>query len=190
MHDPRAFFGLGLAYAAGSNRGACHVSTNTMMVEFGAAMYPELGLDKEYVGMSSEYKAEMVAQCSFFGSIHSSASICEFTQGGFQLGDYVELFNTIAGYDWDIDKMMKAAQRVWYLKRSLSHLFGLKAADDTLPKRLRTALHGGPTEGSAPDIDSLLKEFYQVMDLDPLTGKPSRAKLQSLGLGSVADKIW
>jgi aldehyde:ferredoxin oxidoreductase len=39
-------------------------------------------------------------------------------------------------------------------------------------------------------MDQLMREYYRVREWDWDTGKPSRAKLISLGLTDVAEDLW
>ncbi len=185
MHDPRVGYGLGLAYAT-STRGACHMSTSTENIEFGAVFCPEIGLDKAYVLSSNEDKAQVVAIASDLGAVANSAGLCNFLSANYPVADLVALFNTVADYEWDSAKMMEAGQRVWYLKRCLGHLMGMKAEDDRLPKRIAVPLDAGPSQGQAPDMEQLLRDFYQLRGLDSRTGKPDKDRLERLGLAEVA----
>ena len=58
-HDPRAYHGMGLAYAY-ANRGACHMQHNVMSIEQGMVTRTELGLQEDYEAQTSEGKAAMV----------------------------------------------------------------------------------------------------------------------------------
>ena len=59
---------------------------------------------------------------------------------------------------------------------------GLTAQDDRLPKLLLEPLSEGGSKGKSPDFKKLKKLFYEYMDWDPKTGKPSLKKLKTLGL--------
>lgn len=187
MHDPRGFHGQGLAYAT-SSRGACHVNAMEMFVEQGFAFYPELGLDEPYQGMESGGKAEMTAITQNLGAVLNAACVCHFPAIVFAEKDYVDALNLATGMGWTLETVMSAGERMWTLKRALNNMFGLTRANDRLPKRLLTPLDGGPSAGSAPDIDLMLSEYYKVRDIDE-RGRPSRAKLESLNLGFMAEKI-
>jgi aldehyde:ferredoxin oxidoreductase len=84
---------------------------------------------------------------------------------------------------------MKIGRRVWYLKRGLTNLFGARAKDDRLPARLMTPLKEGPTQGSVPDMELMLKTFYKLRGLNE-DGLPQEAVIRELGLADLADLLY
>ncbi len=187
MHDPRCNWGDGAAYAV-SIRGACHVSNLTFLLEWGAFEHPEIGLDKNYEGMSAQYKGEAVALTADLGCIFNSACWCEFPGLVLTLPQWVDLFNASAGYDWDIEKMMEAGARVWLLQRCLGHIWGATGADDRIGKKIMTPTEDGMIAGSVPDMETMLREFYQFKGLTE-EGMPTRETLERYGLGYLADRL-
>ncbi len=187
MHDPRCNWGDGLAYAV-SVRGACHVSNVTFLLEWGAIEYPEIGLDKNYQNQSAEFKAEAVAGTADVGCIFNSACWCEFPGTAYTLTQWAELFSAAAGYDWDVEKMMEAGARVWFLQRCLSHIWGASGADDRIGQRILTPVEDGGIAGSVPDMETMLREFYEFRGMTP-EGLPTREVLERYGLGAVADRM-
>ena len=52
-------------------------------------------------------------------------------------------------------------------------------------------LKTGATKGvSVKDLDGMLDEVYEELGWDKETGKPTKEKLQELGLGDAAAAIW
>ena len=84
---------------------------------------------------------------------------------------------------------MHLGRRIWYLKRVLSNLFGARREHDTLPKRMMTPLEEGPSAGSVPDMDLMLKEFYELRKFNE-DGLPTREVLEELDLKDLADLIY
>jgi len=85
---------------------------------------------------------------------------------------------------------MAIGERIWNLKRVLNHRLGLAREDDRLPRLLLAPLNEGGTEGHVPDLELMLREYYQDRSWDPETGQPGREKLEELGLGWVAEELW
>jgi aldehyde:ferredoxin oxidoreductase len=187
MHDPRLNWGDGLAYAV-SVRGACHVSNMTYLIEWGALRYPEIGVDKHYKEMNADHRGEAVARSSELGCIMNSACWCEFPGTIFTIPELRDLFNAVAGYDWEIKDMMDAGARVWFLQRCLGHIWGATGADDRLGQRIMTPVSDGGIAGSMPDMDTMLKDFYEHRGLRD-DGRPTPEALEALGLGYLAEKI-
>ena len=75
------------------------------------------------------------------------------------------------------------------MKRGLSNLFGARAEYDVLPKRLMTIMDTGPTEGSIPDMDLMLKEFYELRRLNE-EGVPERVVLEEFGLTELTALLY
>jgi hypothetical protein len=46
----------------------------------------------------------------------------------------VAMVNHVTGFDYDLQEVMDAGKRVWYLKRGLSSIFGARAEHDRLPR--------------------------------------------------------
>lgn len=189
LHDPRAFHGLGLAYAV-APRGACHLSGVGYWVEGGGMYLPEIpelaeGLD----GMTSRGKAAAHVAGQDYGLFFAGcAGFCSL--GGMVLTatQAVDMVNHVTGFDYDLAEVTALGRRVWYLQRGLSHLFGARATDDRLPARPATPLADGPAAGSAPDMDLMLREFYALRGLRS-DGLPRRDVLAGLGLDDLADLL-
>ncbi len=188
MHDPRLDWGDGLAYAV-SVRGACHVSNMTYQLEWGAIRFPEIGLDRHHPGMTTETKAESVAKTTDLGCIMNSACWCEFPATDFTIPMLVGLFNAVAGYGWDVESMMRAGERVWFLQRCLGHIWGATGADDRLGQRIMTPVKEGNIAGVVPDMDTMLREFYAYRGLRE-DGLPEPEKLRALGLEYLAERLY
>ena len=187
MHDPRCNWGDGLANAIGV-RGACHVSNLTFLWEWGAIEYPEVGLDMLFQPMSAEHKAFGTAVTTDIGSICNSACWCEFPASSLTLTQWVEAFNLVAGYGYTIESMMEAGTRIWFLQRALGTIWGARGEDDKIGERIMTPVDDGMIAGSVPDMDRMLKEFYELRGLDA-DGKPTRETLDKYGLGYLAEKL-
>jgi aldehyde:ferredoxin oxidoreductase len=187
MHNPRTNWGDGLAYAV-SVRGACHVSNMMYMLEWGAYEHPEIGLDKMYQGMSAEFKADAVAKTADLGCIYNSACWCMFAGHIIPLPQLLDTFNAVVGYDWDIDTMMEAGARVWYLQRCLGHIWGATAADDRLGQRIMTPVDDGGTAGIVPDMETMLRDFYEYRGLGE-DGVPTPETLDKYNLSYLTDHL-
>ena len=188
MHDPRAGHSLGLAYAT-SIRGACHVSNLNTSIEMNTIVAPEIGLTGTYEGMKSEGKAEMTMISENLASICNAATLCTIAVMPWAMQDIVDMLRTTTGFDYDVKEMMECGERIWMLKRGLDNLMGVKRADDRLPKRILTPTKEGAAAGSVPNMELMLKEYYSLRGLDS-KGRPSKAKLNSLGLAELAAKLY
>ncbi len=173
-YDPRGTLGMGLQYAT-SNRGACHVR--------GYLIAPEiLGFPVKADPHTSEGKAALTILFQDLTAVIDSSGICLFTALGMGAPELLAMLKTGTGFDYDMDEMMQAGERIWNLERLFNHRAGFSGKDDTLPKRLLDEpLTGGPAKGKTVPLDKMLTEYYRLRGWD-VEGRPTREKLTALGL--------
>jgi len=184
MHDPRAASAMGLVYAT-SPIGASHNQSDMHLVEMGQAIEE---LDIPSTGrFEVEGKAPIVARHQNWRSFCNTLIPCYFANLPVQT--LVELLSSATGWEVGLDEAMVIGERIWNLKRALNNRLGLAREDDRLPKLLLAPLEEGGTEGHVPDLELMLREYYQARDWDWETGQPSRGKLEELGLGWAAEDL-
>jgi aldehyde:ferredoxin oxidoreductase len=189
MHDPRAAHGMGLSYAT-SVRGACHTISLNEGLEHGMSYFPELDLEGPWEEQSSEGKAFLTMKAQNIGAITNSAAIvCHLPGMTFFFNDVTAMLNSTTGLGWTMDDLMEAGDRIWNLRRSIGNLFGSTKEDDRLPARLTAPAADGPAMDSVPDMDLMLREFYELRELDA-GGRPSRERLEKLGLTKIAGLLY
>jgi len=184
MHEPRAFSGMALAYAT-SPRGACHVQGDPYQVDIGLTV-PELGLvEGDRFGV--EGKAEMVARSQDWRALYNALIMCQFCNPPVNLT--VDLINAATGWGIGIDDLLPMGERIFQLKRLLNIRLGVTPADDVLPALVLQPLPDGATGGYVPDMEALLRDYYQVRGWDPATGGPTPARLAALGLPQILPQV-
>jgi len=103
------------------------------------------------------------------------------------------LMEAITGLTFTADEVQKVGERLNNLAKAFNTREGFTRADDTFPERLMTEpLKEGGSKGqliSKDDLKMMLDEYYTERGWDPQTGVPTRAKLEELGLGNVADLL-
>jgi len=187
MHDPRGFHGAGLAYMT-SIRGACHLMHLAFSVEQGITTYAEAGFQENYIGQTSEGKAEMVKLCEDLGLPCNSLVICEFAAWTYSANELAEIVRVTTGFDFALKDLLSCGERTWLLKRGLGNMMGVRAKDDRLPKRILTPLNEGAAAGSVPNVEKLLREYYEIRGLDG-DGRPKKEVLIKAGLDELAKKL-
>lgn len=180
MHEPRAFGGMALTYAT-SPRGACHVQGDLYQVDIGMAV-PELGLE-EGDRFATEGKALMVARTQDWRALYNALVMCQFCNP--PVGLTVDLINATTGWGIGVDNLLPMGERIFQLKRMLNCRLGVTAADDQLPALVLQPLEDGGTEGYVPRMEEMLRDYYRVRGWDPVTGRPTRARLATLGLADI-----
>jgi len=185
MHDSRAFSGLALSYATGP-RGACHLKGDYYNVEMGSAI-PELNIISGE-RMSAEGKAVSAANYQSFKDIFDALTLCKFAP--LPIAQICEILTNITGWECSPQDLLAAGDRSINLKRAISNKLGLTEKDDKLPRICLETLTEGSTAGQTPDMDRLLREYYEHRGWDPGTGRPTEEKLIELGLTQAAKDLY
>jgi aldehyde:ferredoxin oxidoreductase len=125
-----------------------------------------------------------------------SLNICQFVFGPawqlYGLSQLVEAFKAITGWEIDIDELLQVGERRLNMLRSYNMREGIGREVDTLPEKLTKPLVGGKSEGllvTNEEVEKAKDWYYTLAGWDVSTGYPSRAKLESLGLSWLADKL-
>jgi aldehyde:ferredoxin oxidoreductase len=98
------------------------------------------------------------------------------------------MVSVTTGFDFTLKDLLACGERTWLLKRGLGNRMGVSARNDRLPRRILTPLKEGSAAGSVPDVEKLLREYYEVRGLDK-NGIPRREVLIKTGLGDLAEKL-
>jgi aldehyde:ferredoxin oxidoreductase len=187
MHDPRAYHGLGLAYAM-SIRGACHLSHIDLTAEQGRAPMTEVGLTEVLPPQSSDGKAKVVWVTENLGALLQATGLCNFGMSALDFADLAQMLNAATGRSYTVEDLLKIGERLWLLKRSICTMMGTSIEDDRLPKKILTPVSEGGAAGSVPDIEMMMKEYYEIRGLD-MNGVPRKETLAAAGLADIADKL-
>jgi aldehyde:ferredoxin oxidoreductase len=179
--DIRGMIGYLLGEAT-STRGADHLRGS---VVYGAKV-------GEYDGV-----AKLVYDNQTLCTIADALEICKFNTAyiGLEvsLKELVELFPLVTGIEIGEKGFREVADRIWALERAFIVREGITKKDDILVGRYtEEPVHGGPLNGLKHDQqkwDQLLDEYYDLVGWNKETGVPTRGKLESLGLGHVADEL-
>jgi len=127
-------------------------------------------------------------------SFMDTADLCQFVYGpSWQLlgpQDMVELMRAVTGWDMTIADMQRIGERRLNMLRLFNAREGVGRERDTLPRRLfEEALKGGSSDGvsiSRDEFEAALNNYYELAGWDTATGKPTRSRLEELGLGWAA----
>ncbi len=191
MHDPRALQGLGLHYATEPS-GARHSNAHNLITyELPNIASPQLGIKKIIKRDVAEGKAEIVKKVQDYSVVVASYVVCGFASVGKSIITHLDAYNAIVGKEYTIDDILTIGERISNIRRALNIKLGATASDDTLPKRLTAEpVDEGGSKGIVSKLDVMLPKYYEIRDWDPESGKPSKAKLESLGLKKIAKDLW
>ncbi|HEY33378.1 MAG TPA: aldehyde ferredoxin oxidoreductase family protein [Dehalococcoidia bacterium] len=185
MHDARAYTGMAISYATGP-RGACHLKGDYYNIDMTGSV-PELDIvsgDR----FKSEGKAALAAKYQNYRDMYDSLLLCKFSS--ISLTQIAEILSGITGWDYTPLDINTVGERSINLKRAISNRLGITREDDKLPDVCTAALKEGGTADRSPDMDVLLREYYDYRKWDWATGKPTKEKLLELGLEDAARDLW
>ncbi len=154
-YDPRGVWGMALAYAT-SNIGGSHMRAYTISNEI---------LNVEPVSNPTELKGkgEFVKYIQDFTEVMDCSGLCQFPSFALNLDDYIELINSVTGFNYSKDEIMEAAERNWNLERLFNLKAGIKPEDDKLPERfLKEPIPKGPNKGKVVPLKDLLNDYYRA----------------------------
>jgi aldehyde:ferredoxin oxidoreductase len=132
-------------------------------------------------------------QCLY--SAMDSVSVCQFVFGPawhlYGPSHLVEAVQSVTGWDTSLWELMKVGERRINLLRSFNAREGVGEEADIVPPKLLVPLTGGVSDGVAvtlAEVETAKALYYQMAGWDS-DGRPTRSKLEELGIGWVADEL-
>ena len=180
-HDSRILkaFALGLAVAT---RGMDHLR-NRVTLEINARINDDPQFKTALYGGSvaalpNSYDGKEVAvrRCENYFAVGDSVGMCRFNTKLFNsptlpdLEDFATQLGTVTGVEFDSARLEECGRQITGIERMLNHRFGLRASDDTLPRRwFEEPITVGPFAGEKVDraeFEALKRRFYQLTGLN------------------------
>ncbi len=145
----------------------------------------------------NDAKVEFALKTQYTYSAADTMNLCQFVYGpSWQLldvNDMAEVFQAATGWETSVDDVQEIGRRRLNMMRAFNAREGLTRADDKLPRRVfKEALKGGKSDGIVLDEEELegaMDSYFAMAGWDVTTGVPTRATLESCGLGWVADEL-
>lgn len=183
-HDPKHDYHWGIPYMLDPTP-----ARHTQNAEVFRPLGQVVQLDrKSYANEGNEYKIG-----SALHHVVNSSGMCAFVYSCLpNTGVLAELMSAVTGWDVTIEELIKTGERIANIRQAFNLREGLNLIQFKIPGRLlgRPPLKEGPLSGVTINEDALFKEYLAAIDWDPKTAKPSRKKLQELGLEEVAQEFW
>jgi aldehyde:ferredoxin oxidoreductase len=156
----------------------------------------ELGLmDPQPASAMNAEKVRFTVYSQQLISCVDALCVCKFVYGpAWQLygpSQFVDAVRAITGWNVSLWELMKVGERRLNLLRAFNAREGAGAEADTMPVKISTPLQGGATDGVAvpqEEFEAAKAHFYRMVGWDE-NGCPTRAKLEELALGWVADEL-
>ena len=197
--DGRAQQSMGLAHMT-SNRGADHLkafptvdetgSPAEVLRRYGPQFLPEMA-DPH----ATRHKPFLVKDGEDFGAVVDSVGVCKsggtFVMAEIYWSEIAAGLRLATGWALDEEELRAIGERIVNLARAYNARLGIGRADDRLPVRMTA--EPSPARGArgqvahAPDM---LDEYYALRGWDSVTGWPTAATLDRLGLGDAGRALW
>ncbi len=174
-HSPRALKSMSVGYATATRGGSHHDSRPTY----------EYGLEDK---RTLHGKAQIAVDSSNWTTFGDSLVVCHLMEkavGMFLCENHTKLLNLVTGWDWTVDDVVRASERIYNLERCFNVREGFSRKDDILPWRImHEEIPEGGSQGcrAAPEeLDELLDQYYHMRGWNT-KGIPTEEKLTELGL--------
>jgi len=181
-HAPMFSRGRCAAYVTDATPGR-HTAGVGMAIAENCALgpYPELQTTDKDEGM-----IHAIASC--YSQSLSAGGVCFFV---FMTSDYpfVEFVSAVTGWDFSVAEAIEIGKRIMTLRQVFNVRDGINPEDFHMPERLIAPLSVGPFAGRTIDVEALKQSYYEAMDWDIKTGKPTQRVLKKLGLKSLVSSL-
>jgi aldehyde:ferredoxin oxidoreductase len=105
-----------------------------------------------------------------------------------------KILSAVTGRDYDVARLWEAGERIWNLRRAIMVFReNRERKNDTIGRLWFERTVAGGQSLAAPldrkQWDEVLTRYYELRGWNPQNGRPTRAKLEALGMKSIADKL-
>jgi len=129
----------------------------------------------------------------FRSHVTNAAGLCLIGYGIENAIKYIAGFmSAVTGWDRSWDELLKAGERI----ATMRHAFNLREGINPLELKVHPRIIGkppyetGPLAGVTADIEAQVYWNLGALDWDRVTTKPSKKKLEELGLEDVVKDLW
>ncbi|MBN2556764.1 MAG: aldehyde ferredoxin oxidoreductase family protein [Anaerolineales bacterium] len=196
-HMPQVKRSLALIYHV-NPFGADHMShEHDPSYEARSERLDEIGLtDPQPSDKLTREKVHFALRTEKFFSFLDSYSVCMFVFGAswqlYSVSQLQEAIKAINGWDVSIDEIFEVGERRLNMLRAFNAREGITREDERIPKKLKTALKGGASDGvyvTDEEVEQAKDWYFEEAGWDVATGVPTAAKLEALGLDWVAELL-
>jgi aldehyde:ferredoxin oxidoreductase len=157
-------------------------------------VYEEAGLVTAWV-QENQCLKNSLTMCEFWTGLRNFYSPPEMDLRIFQS----RYFSAVTGVPMNAEKLAQAGERIWNLRRAVMvRRENRTREDDTINEpyfEKAITCHGGVARGRQHGpidrikFEKLKDKYYELRGWDVMTGRPTRRRLEALGLKDVADKL-
>jgi aldehyde:ferredoxin oxidoreductase len=187
-HDPKHAFNYATSYRLDPTPGRHFVGS-----ELSDAPGHPSGLLPKFDLKSFAGRGEARRIGSNFHQAVVCTGTCLFVYWAFpNIDPIAEFMGAVTGWDVTNEELLETGERISNLRQAFNIREGLNPLKFKIPDRVlgRPPKKEGPVAGITIDEDTMIREYLTAMDWDLKTAKPSKKKLQELGLEDVAKALW
>lgn len=141
--------------------------------------------NKDYTNRGPHHKG-----ASEYMHVVNAGGMCQFVTMAANTANMPDWINAVTGWDMSMDEMLQVGERIANMRMAYEVREGGNPRKRAVPTRVTgettEATHAGPLQGVKLDTETLEVDFLKACDWDTETCKPSKAKLEELGLPEVA----
>lgn len=105
-----------------------------------------------------------------------------------------QFISAVTGWDFDMKECMKTGERIQLIRHAFNLREGINPLNNlnNISDRIfgKVQLNDGPNKEITIDIETMLNEYFEYAEWDPVSTIPSRSKLLSLDLHEVAETFY
>ena len=184
MHDPKHTPGLATTYLLDA--------TPARHTQGGELIAPTGGIDVAEFE-KTVYTGRAETQRTLVNLMHvvNAVGICMFGYVAIDCRSTPEFMTAVTGWDYTMEEWLETGERIGTMR----HVFNLREGHNPLERDVNgrsiglPSLKRGPLKDITVDMQTMVKEFLQLIDWDPETTVPSKKRLIELGLDDVASDL-
>ena len=188
MHDPRCTPGYATTYCTDATP-ARHMQGGAQYLESGFII-PGIPFNKieKYVYAG---KGDAHRYMSNLSHVVNASGICYFAVWVYGVEMIPQFLKYVTGQDYTLEELLTIGERIANLRMAFNCREGVPLSDWKVPERMigDPPLEAGPLKGITIDLQTLKGEYLEKMGWDPRTGKPSKKRLEELGMGEMSKDL-
>lgn len=186
MHDPRFEPAMAVIYKMFPGK---HIQASQFCKPAGFG--PDIAdFGAKYDKQAGRGKGLRVLEC--LCNVVNCAGACLFGYLSTHYQSIPEFLTAVTGREWTLNKAIEVGERISNLRQAFNIRERANPVTARFPARALgiPPLEAGPTSGFTVDMDLILSEYLDAMEWGRDEGKPSRDKLQALGLVDVTHDLY
>jgi len=188
MHDPRYEPAMSLIYKVNASP-AKHLPASQFFKPPGLDLdIPDFGTERE----KQKERAKNIKILECLNNSMSSSGLCVRGYLSFDVKFFPAFLSAATGKEWTLDELIEIGERIANVRQAFNIREEVNLVREFFPPLVlgNPPLKRGPLKGVAVDLESMIDVYFKEMDWDRESGKPSRKKLEELGLGKIAEELY